>query len=93
MKKLAIVLTLFLATNVYAGAGWICDDYGHSCLSPGGHCNGLVPPTHFCSENEVSSPETRYINKVLEQENASPEIKAGACCSWGENIEDCWPGC
>lgn len=78
MKKFAIVLTLFLATNVFAGAGWVCDDYGNSCLAPGGNCRAVIPPVHICSdeENDFQVQQGQFINSFMEQnteESFSPK--------------------
>lgn len=91
MKFTVLFLTIFAATGAYAGAGFLCDDYGHSCLSPGGNCSALRPPVHICSDYDAPAPRVDY--SLNTDEPASPEIKAAACCSWGEDIQGCMPGC
>lgn len=83
MKKIirAIALVLVLQTmglsneTAYAGAGWLCDNYGHACLSPGGSCQSLVPPVHIC--DSAPDDESLFSSKESCRKDANG---VEACC-------------
>ncbi len=99
MKKsrsvIIFLMTLMTGVHSFAGAGFICDNYGNYCMQPGGDCSRLVPPTFICgfkSPSNHTTPANQDENQTTEGISSSSTF-GGACCSWGENIRGCWTGC
>ncbi|HEX7674213.1 MAG TPA: hypothetical protein VF412_08580 [Bdellovibrio sp.] len=98
MKLIMLSLGFLVSTTALAGAGFICDNYGNSCLQPGGNCSALIPPVHICADayQEHKNLEIQSAYRTLLQNSGrevGPEVMGAACCSWGENIKECMPGC
>lgn len=58
---------LLAVSNCLAGAGFVCDKYGHYCIQPGGDCRQLIPPTFLCGYSQPLGYEGLDFNGRTEE--------------------------
>lgn len=93
--KLFILTALMIQSGLTASAAWLPPPNSpywcyQKCIDRGyGNHNDCV---NLCyGSNFVPQTEEKAVNSS--QMNQPPEVMAAACCSWGENIKGCMPGC
>lgn len=86
MKKYLLSMSLVLLAGAPAFAG------GVFCKECPAETDKCIP---ICAENTTKSSKEKCTNDtaILDVLKPKTQTAAGACCSWGPNIQGCWKGC
>lgn len=61
----------------------------NACITPNGSNHYQCINTCYINKEHCSEE----LKNQLSQDKNFNQTMAGACCSWGENIKGCFPGC